>query len=103
VSTFLDVATRHELVDAVIIGDALVRRELATREQLGRAAAQVRGRPGLRASRAAAWVRPRVDSPMETRLRLLIVLAGLPEPVTNRDAYSEAGWWPRDPTSRGRR
>jgi hypothetical protein len=33
--------------------------------------------------RAAAYVRPRVDSPMETRLRLLLVLSGLPEPEVN--------------------
>ncbi len=32
---------------------------------------------------AASLVRRRVDSPMETRLRLLIVLAGLPEPEVN--------------------
>lgn len=93
VSTFLDVAGRCGLVDAVVIGDALVRRELVTCEELVAAAARVRGRAGLRASRAAAYVRPRVDSPMETRLRLLIVFAGLPEPVTNRDVYSPRGGW----------
>src|SRR5690606_39703155 len=32
--------------------------------------------------RAAALVRPRVASPPETRLRLLVVLGGLPEPAT---------------------
>ena len=93
VSTFLDVAAHRRFVDAVIIGDALSRRGLVSCEELMAAAAQVRGRAGLRASRAAAYVRPRVDSPMETRLRLLIVFAGLPEPVTNRDVYSPQGWW----------
>ena len=33
--------------------------------------------------RAAAYVRAEVDSPMETRLRMLLVLAGLPEPSIN--------------------
>lgn len=93
VSTFLDCAARYRLVEAVIIGDALVRREFATCEQLIAAARHVRGLAGLRASRAAVFVRPRVDSPMETRLRLLIVFAGLPEPMTNRDAYSPGGRW----------
>lgn len=30
---------------------------------------------------------------METRLRLLIVLGGLPEPDTNMDAFDAAGEW----------
>ena len=33
--------------------------------------------------RAAALVRERVDSPRESRLRLCLVLAGLPEPEVN--------------------
>jgi len=44
-------------------------------------------------SRAAALVRPRVDSPMETWLRLLIVAAGLPEPVTSLDVHDANGRW----------
>lgn len=51
VSTFLDVAGRG-VVDAVIIGDALERREVLTCEELVAAAARVRGRAGLGASRA---------------------------------------------------
>lgn len=93
VSTFLDCAARLPLVDAVVIGDALVRRQRVTCDQLVSAAARMGGRAGLRASRAAAYVRPRVDSPMETRLRLLIVLAGLPEPLTNVDAHGPSGQW----------
>ena len=43
------------------------------------------------ARRAASYVRARVDSPMETRLRLLLVLAGLPEPEVNRELRDELG------------
>jgi len=40
--------------------------------------------PGATLARqAAVYVRERVDSPMETRLRMLLVLAGLPEPEVN--------------------
>jgi len=92
VSTFLDHATCCRLADAVIIGDALVRRGIACPAELVEAAAQVPAIAGLRASRPAAFVRPRVDSPMETLLRLLIVLAGLPEPATNVDAWSPQGY-----------
>ncbi len=45
------------------------------------------------AREAAALVRPRVDSPMETRVRLLLVFAGLPEPRTNLVVRDEHGGW----------
>ncbi len=41
----------------------------------------------------AALVRHGVDSPMESRLRLLIVLAGLPEPEVGRTVYDTDGGW----------
>lgn len=71
-------------VDLVIVGDHLVRRRKVTCVELGKAAAAAGGERGRAARRAAAFVRERVDSPMETRLRLLIVLAGVPEPQVNR-------------------
>ena len=40
-------------------------------------------------------MRAGVDSPMESRLRLLLVLAGLPEPVVNHIEYREDGSWER--------
>ena len=83
VQTFLDLATDLGLVDLVVLGDSLVRHLRLTVEVLVDAAACHRG-PGARlARRAASLVRPDVDSAMETRLRMLILLAGLPEPVVN--------------------
>lgn len=91
---FLELAETLTLVDLVILGDAMVRQGFVTCEELVRAVASTTRRRGIRtARRAAALVRPRVDSPMETRVRLLIVFAGLPEPTTNlvvRDAHG--GW-----------
>ena len=52
-------------------------------ESLAAAAATLPGAAGRRAREAAAYVRPGVDSPMETRLRMLLVLAGIPEPEVN--------------------
>lgn len=71
------------LLDLVVLGDAMVGRQLVTPSRLVKAAARLRGshRAGVR--EAASLVRARVDSPMESRLRLLIVLAGLPEPQVN--------------------
>jgi hypothetical protein len=39
-----------------------------------------------------------VDSPMETRLRMLLVLAGLPEPVVNHVIWNDRGDWYRAST-----
>ena len=80
---FLEMAALVNLVELVVIGDALVRQKRVSPEQLVAAAAAYRGRGAVLARRAAAFVRRDVDSPMETRLRMLIVLAGLPEPQVN--------------------
>ena len=47
------------------------------------------------ARRAASLARTGVDSPQETRLRLLLVLAGLPEPRVNLIIRSSDGSWRR--------
>lgn len=80
------------LADLVIFGDAAVRHGWTTPEALTGRAERASGRGSRAALRAAALVRPRVDSPMETRLRLLLVLAGLPEPVTNVMVTDATGW-----------
>lgn len=90
---FLQLACYLGLVDLVIVGDALVRLGRVTPERLLEAANARGGRGARLARRAAGLVRERVDSPMETRTRLLVVLAGLPEPDTNRDAFDRAGGW----------
>lgn len=96
--TFLDLADLLDLVDLVIVGDAMVRLGLCTPRQLVDEAAGARSRRVALARRAAALVRPRVDSPMETRVRLLVVLAGLPEPEADLDIVTEAGEWSPVPT-----
>lgn len=45
------------------------------------------------ARQAARLVRAGVDSPMETHLRLLLVLAGLPEPVVGHVVLDSDGGW----------
>lgn len=85
-------ASQVPLVDLVAVGDSIVRRNLATPEQLIEQARRWRGRGARLARRAASLVRPGVDSSTETRTRLLFVMAGLPEPVVNytvRDEYGE--------------
>jgi hypothetical protein len=79
--TFLDLAAHLELAELVASGDALVRRAGATPGRLADLADTSSGRGVRLAREAAALVRSGVDSPMESRLRMLLVLAGLPEPV----------------------
>lgn len=80
---FVELAELIGLVDLVVVGDHLVRRRGITREQLVAFSAASTHRAAGAARRAAAYVRAGVDSPMETRLRMLLVLAGLPEPKVN--------------------
>ena len=92
---FIQLAAVLSLVDLVVQGDFLVRQGCFSPEHLvGVCAASGEDHAG-RALLAARLVRAGVDSPMETRLRLLLVFAGLPEPVVNHVL--------RDASGRGRR
>jgi len=90
-SAFLDLAHCLTLVDLVVLGDSLVRRKRCTPDELVALAEKHRGPHSRLARRAARLVRAGVDSPMETRLRLLIVLAGLPEPEVDHRAHDDDG------------
>lgn len=89
--TFLDLGRWCDLVDLVVLGDSLVRAGATTPQRLVDAAATWDGTHRTLVRRAAAFVRDRVDSPMESRLRMLLVLAGLPEPVVNIDVADQDG------------
>jgi hypothetical protein len=91
VQTFLDLAHQLSLVDLVVLGDSLVRRRRTTPEELVSATREHRGPYSRLARRAAALVRAGVDSPMESRLRLLIVFAGLPEPEVDHRVHDDDG------------
>nr|WP_218861066.1 hypothetical protein [Nocardioides panzhihuensis] len=80
---FLELATMISLVDLVVVGDHMVRKGMISLGSLV-AACQAASGPGADLAReAVSYVREGVDSPMETRTRMLIVLAGLPEPEVN--------------------
>jgi hypothetical protein len=93
--TVLDLAAELGLVELVVLGDALVGRNRTTPAALVKAAEDLPGQHAVLARRAAGLVRAGVDSPMETRLRMLLVLAGLPEPVVNHVEHDDRGWWVR--------
>lgn len=101
--TFLDIAATSgvTLDEVIILGDALVnehRRYAHARTaviSLGELRAYVdsaAGRRGAaRAREALAWVRVGADSPMETRLRLAVQRAGLPDVLPDYPVIDELG------------
>lgn len=91
---WLDLATLLGRDDLVIAGDVIVRRRLATVKELR---ALVRAKAGARGSRGArvavVLLDGRSKSPMETRLRLLLVDHGITGFLVNRTVCDEAGGW----------
>lgn len=89
--TFMHLAVHLDLVQLTAFGDQLVKRRVITVDELT-AYALAWVHHGQRAGReAAALVRDRVDSVPESHLRLLLVLAGLPEPEVNHSITARDG------------
>jgi len=80
---FVEMADELPLVELVVLGDWILRRKGMTHQRLARAVAGMSGSRAKRAHTALGYVRRKVDSPMESRLRMLLVLAGIPEPEIN--------------------
>ena len=73
-----------DLVDLVALGDVALSRRLMSLSSLDGALAAWGPQPGVdRAKRARGLLSPRSKSPMESRLRVRFVLAGLPTPQVN--------------------
>ena len=81
--TFAELARVLSPVDLVVVGDRLVKLGRCTTAQLISYCETWDGYFRRKAIYCASLVRAGVDSRMETRLRMLIVLAGLPEPTVN--------------------
>jgi hypothetical protein len=84
VRTVVDVSRRLDVVSAVIITDMALRASKVDFDQLGECERDRRGRKGVvRFRKVLRLADTGAESPMETRLRLLLVLAGLPRPTVN--------------------
>jgi hypothetical protein len=91
VRTILDLASQLPLIDLVVLMDAALHMRSCTLEQLV-ARAQDRGVRGIvRYRRALSLCDSRSESPMETLMRLLIVLSGLPAPTPQFKVYDIHG------------
>jgi hypothetical protein len=81
--TAFDLGRRLPLVDSVVAVDAMLAARQVTRASLIEIAEQRERWPGLRQFKSVlALCDAGAESPMESRLRLVLVLGGLPRPVT---------------------
>lgn len=90
--TAFDLCRRENLVEAVVAFDALAGRFGFAPGDLLRFAERYLGARGVRAlPEVAALADPLAESAMETRLRLLLVRAGLPRPAVRYVVVNERG------------
>jgi AbiEi antitoxin C-terminal domain len=81
VRTAFDLARRRHLIEGVVGVDAMLNRGGARLEELTTYTADHRGWRGVRwADAVLLQAEPRAESPMESRQRMRLVLAGLPRP-----------------------
>ncbi|TDC52938.1 DUF559 domain-containing protein [Jiangella ureilytica] len=91
--TFVHLAATWRRDDLAVFGDAMLRR-WTTHERLHDEVAGLARRRGIvRARDVLRLVMPGVDSPMETRVRLLLVDAGLPCPEVGVNVTDRTGTW----------
>ncbi len=90
--TLADLSARMTISEAVVLTDAAAHMGLTNLERLDETAARAAGRPGVAAFRRVIHhTEPAAESPMESRLRMLLVLAGLPRPVAQHPIHDRQG------------
>ncbi|MBC6465230.1 endonuclease domain-containing protein [Actinomadura alba] len=91
---FLELSAALPRIDLIVAGDQMLRRELTDSDSLRGFLSQCYRRRGVQRARAAVpHLEKNADSPPETRLRMLLVDAGLPRPVANQDVHNGWGVW----------
>lgn len=78
--TLAGLCQRRLAVEALVAIDMAVHRGLTDPGALGQYAEAAKGRPGMARMRSLALLAAAAESPMETRLRWLLLQAGLPRP-----------------------
>ena len=90
--TLYDLAAALPLVEAVAYADAALHAGKVSPAELEARAEATAGRKGARRFRRVLnLVEPAAESPMETRLRLLLVLGGLPRPLAQATLRDHLG------------
>jgi hypothetical protein len=94
--TWLDCAEFIPIEDLVAMGDALLRRRLATDEDLRAVVGWATRHRGIRnARRARPLLDPGAESPGESLVRAHLLLAGLPRPNCNFNVLDDGQWLAR--------
>lgn len=91
VRTIADLGRRQTPAEALVALDMALQRRLITIDELTSWIGSHRGYRGLRRLREACELAEPAESPMETRLRLLLVSNGLPRPRVQASIYDDSG------------
>ncbi|HLZ94982.1 MAG TPA: DUF559 domain-containing protein [Candidatus Dormibacteraeota bacterium] len=90
--TLRDVAIRRELTEAVVMTDMALHAGVIAPDSLRRYVSESSGLYGVaKLRRVVNHMEPCSESAMETRLRMLLVLAGLPRPEAQVAIYDSSG------------
>jgi len=89
--TLLDLCARLPAVEALVALDMACLSKLIDKVALRHYADRVKGRRGVERLRHLAELMAPAESPMETRLRWLLIKAGLPMPEVQTDLYDDNG------------
>jgi very-short-patch-repair endonuclease len=88
----VDLGGRNPLTEGVVAADLVLRARLVTLAELRNYVAEHPRAKGIaRLRRVVYLAEPNVESQMETRLRMLLVLAGLPRPEVQVPVYDDQG------------
>ena len=100
ICTVTEICARLPLIEAVVIADAALHSRRLRLEQLSSWTDSESGRRGIQnVRRMLAHVEPAAESPMESRLRMLLVMAGLPRPRAQVSIHDRWGRFAGRPTS----
>jgi very-short-patch-repair endonuclease len=90
--TIADISAAVSLTEAVVVADAALHSRLVTLDELNTWASTQAGRPGIgRVRSVISLADPKAESQMESRLRMLLFLGGLPRPKSQVSIYDSAG------------
>lgn len=93
---WLDLAAEADIDrdELIVLGDAILRPGRIKPTHLAAAIDAAGPRRGIRMARAALpLLETRVDSPQESRTRLILINGGLGRPVVNEPVYDSVGGW----------
>ncbi|HSS61624.1 MAG TPA: DUF559 domain-containing protein [Candidatus Limnocylindrales bacterium] len=90
--TLVDLGGRDPLTEAVVAADLIFHSRLVSTAEVNSYVAEHPGAKGIaRLRRVMEQAEPKAESAMETRLRMLLVLAGLPRPKVQVSLHDDDG------------